>query len=74
MARTSGRNAAEHLDETLDVLLVIVDVRADAQAPEPRCDMDVLRGQLLRQVGRHALRETSALLFNCEFGSLASIQ
>ena len=54
------RDLAEHFDEALDVLLVVVDVRADAQPAEPRRGIDVLRGELLGQIGRHALGEAEA--------------
>src|SRR5260370_27853947 len=54
------RGLAEHLDKALDVLLVIVDVRADAQPPQSRSGVHVLGRQLLRQVGRHAVGETDA--------------
>src|SRR4029453_1829242 len=54
--RSQG-NALEHLDEAVDVLLVVVDVRADPEPPEPRRGIDVLRRELLRQVVGHALGE-----------------
>src|SRR5688572_7024273 len=56
----SERDFAEHFDEALDILLVVVDVRADAQTAEPRRGVHVLRGEALGQVGRHALGEADA--------------
>jgi hypothetical protein len=41
---TGCENAPEDRDETVDITLVVVDVRADAQAAEPRRRVDILRG------------------------------
>src|SRR5580693_1020704 len=56
----SAGNALESLDETIDVFLVVVDMRADPQPTEPRCGIDIFRRELFRQIRRHALRKMQA--------------
>src|SRR5262245_3242945 len=61
MASGSGTHQpAEGSNAAVDVLLVIVDVRADAQASDPGRDVDLLRGQPLDQAVRHAARKPQA--------------
>src|SRR5262249_21994263 len=48
---------AKGREEAVDILLVVVDVRADAHAPDAGCDVDLLRRQPFDQLLRHAVRK-----------------
>src|SRR6185437_13225512 len=48
-------DSPEHRDEAIDIRLVVVDVRADAQAAEPRRGVDILGGKALDELRRHAV-------------------
>src|ERR1043166_56736 len=60
MHDSSTHHSMKDSDEAVDVDLVVVDVRADAQAAEPRSDVDVLGRQALEQPLRHAARKAQA--------------
>src|ERR1700730_9250804 len=54
------RDLAKHLDKAVDVRLVIIDMRRDAQATEAWRDVNVLLRELLDQPVRHPLGKSQA--------------
>src|SRR5262249_5517048 len=54
------RQSAKNCDEAVDILFIVIDVRADAHAPDARSDIDVFRRELLDQAFRYAGRKVQA--------------
>ena len=58
--QAAARKLAKYLDEAIDIRLVVINMRADAQAAEARGDENVLGGELRHQPMRHAVRKAQA--------------
>lgn len=51
---------AEYFDETIDVRLVVIDMRADAQAAETRRNENILGGKPRDELWWHSARKAQA--------------